>query len=161
MRAGYTFSEWIGSLESAARTLGLSLDFSCGVQIENSGPTEHSVRTELIREDFGVLNGDGVLNGEYVVKPPERIAPGAIGRFWIRPGLGGAAGWVVYSSGKVIQRFEYGCPVIGENYARAHPTGYSPWLKAGGMTDWARDAKQGRPLKVAFVIGNHAKPREK
>ena len=156
MRAGYTFSEWIGSLESAARTLGLSLDFSCGVQIENSGPTEHSVRTELIREDFGVLNG------EYVVKPPERIAPGAIGRFWIRPGLGGAAGWVVYSpkDGKVKQHFEYGCPSVAENYARAHPTWHSPWLKAGSMTNWARDAKGGHPLKVAFVVGNTAKPRE-
>jgi hypothetical protein len=168
--AGYTLSEWIGSLEEQ---LGLRMDFSCRVQIENSGPTEHSVRTELIREDFGAKCG------KYMVNPPERIAPGEIGRFWIRDysmsggiaGFSGSEGWVTYSSTpmqggpKSTQRFEYGCPTKlqspSDNYARAQPTGYSPWVKAGDMTNWQREAKVGHPLTVAFVVGNVAKPRDK
>jgi hypothetical protein len=162
--AGYTLSDWIGSLEER---LGLRMDFSCRVQIENSGPTEHSVRTALIREDFGAHHG------QYIVNPPERIAPGEIGRFWIRdlPGAVGSEGWVTYSykplqgDAKFTQRFEYGCPTElqrpSDNFARAQPTGYSPWVKAGDMTNWEREAKKGHPLTVAFVVGNVAKPRDK
>jgi hypothetical protein len=158
--AGYTFSEWIGSVESLVRAMGLAFDFSCSVQIENFGPTEHSVRTELKREDYAALSG------EYVVHPPEKIPPGGIGRFWIRPDMNGAAGWVNYSSKTAsgdplpIQHFEFGCPTFDrDNFARAQPTGYSPWMKSGTMTNWARDVKRGHPLAVAFVIGNQALPR--
>lgn len=161
-----TLSEWIGSLEER---LGLKMDYSCRVQIENAGN-----QYELVREAFGVSpGGDGRPCGEYIVNPPEKIAPGGTGRFWIRdfPGFHGAEGWVGYyyidsNRQKHSFRFEYGCPTgIYKNYARAQSP-FNAWLKEGDMSsNWEKEGKQplpGRklhPLTADFVWGQNARPR--
>jgi len=154
--AGFQLSEWIGTLEEQ---LGLRMDYSCRVQLTNT-----KTGSELIREDFGISPGrDGKPCGEYIVKPSERIAPGGIGRFWIRdfPGVHGAEGWVQYAyidsnRQKHVLRFEYGCPTgADKNYARAQPP-FTWTVREGGNPNWTTDPQQplpGRvlhPLTVAF-----------
>jgi Domain of unknown function (DUF4474) len=165
--AGYTLSEWIGSLEEH---LGLRMDFSCRVQVENAGN-----QYELVRENFGVSPGrDGNPCGQYIVNPPEKISPGGTGRFWIRdfPGVHGAEGWVGYyyidsNRQKHSFRFFYGCPTgFDKNYAKAQPP-FNAWLKEGNISsNWEKEAQQllpGKklhPLTVDFVWGQIARPRD-
>ena len=167
-RAGYTLSEWIGSVEN---TLGLRMDFSCRVQVENAGN-----QYELIRDSFAVTPGrDGKPCGEYVVKPPDTIAPGGTGRFWIRdfPGFHGAEGWVTYyyidsNRQKYSFRLTYGCPTgFDANYASAQPP-FNLWLKVRDInSNWGKDPNGGQPpgqrhpLTVAFVWGQDARPRDR
>jgi len=167
-RAGYTLTEWIGSLQSA---LGLRLDFSCRVEINNAGN-----QYGLIREDFGVTKGTFAPGpcGYYVITPPEKVFPGGRARFWmqdIKPSAHGSEGWVVYyyidSNGqKHSIRFEYGCPTgTYANYARASSS-FSAWLKEGDMmrSNWAKVAQQPfpgkvlHPLTAAFIFGQNAGP---
>ena len=66
--AGYTLSEWIGSLEE---DLGLRMDYPCRVEIDNGGN-----QYELIRESFDVTQAKFPPGrcGQYIVNPPEKIA---------------------------------------------------------------------------------------
>ena len=166
--AGYTLSEWIGSLENS---LGLRMDYSCRVQVENAGN-----QYELIRDNFAVSPGrEGTPCGEYIVKPPETIAPGGTGRFWIRdfPGVHGAEGWVTYyyidsNRQKHSFRLTYGCPTgFDSNYASAQPP-FNVWLKVRDINSkWGKDPNGGQPpmqrhpLTVAFVWGQDARPRDR
>jgi hypothetical protein len=156
--AGAGFSGLIDSME---QRLGVRMDYSCRVKIGNVKNAY-----ELIRGNFGVSPGlDGKPCGQYIVNPPEKIAPGGIAQFWMRdfPGFHGSEGWVEYyymdsNRQKHSLRFDYGCPTgLYKNYARAQPP-FTAWLREGDSKGWTKVPEQPlpgkvlHPLEVAFVI---------
>src|SRR5579883_586856 len=159
-QAGYQFSEWIDSLEQA---LGLRMNFSCAVEICSTGNS-----FDLIRQSYEVTESTfppGQDCGHYVVKPPERIPAGGIGRFWLQdyPGPHGAEGSVRYtcnipSLGVQKLTIKYGCPTGNyDNYcdiSGSDAFDIQVVTKAGDTSgDWKEKiVKRGHPFHVRITI---------
>lgn len=153
---GYTFSNWVGAVQNF---LGVNLDFSCIIETSNK-----SGAYDLILED------DGINQGYYAVRPPDRISAGRIGRFWLKdpkPTPFGADGWVQYyfvdaANRRHFTRFTYACPTgLGSNSSAASPP-FNFYTKSGSVSSaWSGINyvdTGGHPLFVAFVWGNAPAP---
>ncbi len=155
-QAGYTFSNWVGAVESF---LGVNLDFSCIVEISNKGGPY-----DLILEDHRINQGN------YAVRPPDRISAGRMARFWLKdpkPNPFGADGWAQYyyidsANNRHSIRFTYACPTgLASNVATASAP-FNFYTKSGNIdSGWSRINQiitGGHPLFVAFVYGNAPAP---
>lgn len=144
------FGAWVGAIESF---LGLPMDFSCYVEIDNTRGA-----SDLM------LTARSNAHGDFAVAPPDWIPRGAVGRLVLqdpKPSVHGSEGSVTYRYGDaalqvrdVELRFE--CP-----------TGFLPNRASAGTGDWAVFAtssdphaawqhavpRGGHPLFVAFVVG--------
>jgi hypothetical protein len=156
-QAGYTFSNWVGSVENA---LGINLDFSCVVEISNRG-----CPYDLILEDHRINQG------YYAVPPPNRISVGRMARFWLKdpkPSPLGADGWVQYyyidsANNKHSVKFTYACPFAAwDPNVAATSAPFNFYTKSGSINSgWSRINQiitGGHPLFVAFVYGNAPAP---
>lgn len=142
------FADWVSAIE---RYLGLPLDFSCYVEIDNSAGT-----SDLILEE------QSASEGSYAVPPPQWIPRGETARFVLRdpkPSPHGSDGSVRYRycDANLATRtvtFAYECPTgLVHNAASASQSGWQllaktddvrqPW--SGTVPHW------GRPLYVDFV----------
>jgi hypothetical protein len=150
---GYTFASWI---EGLGNILNEALDFSCVVEISNLGGSY-----ELVRIDYGVVYGD------FAVLPPERIAPGGVGRFWLKdpkPSIHGADGWATYSyvdasGAPQLARFTFDDPTgFAANTVTVSSPTFGFYTKSGDVAShWSAINKQttgGHPLFATFVWGS-------
>jgi UDP-2,3-diacylglucosamine pyrophosphatase LpxH len=155
--AGYPLTEWVGAIASFINEL---LDFSCVIEVSNrGGPYEL------------VLDGSGIVYGDWAVAPPTTIAPGGTARFWLKdpkPSIHGADGWASYSytdsSGtRQSVRFGFDCPTgLDTNVATTSSGAFGFYTKSGAVTlAWhALDTvvAWGHPLYITFVWGNASLP---
>ena len=154
--AGYTFASWIQGLSDV---ISEALDFSCVIEISNrGGPYEL------------VLDSSGIGHGDWAVEPPQRIAAGGVGRFWLKdpkPSPDGSDGWVRYSyvdSSGVRQgvRLDFSDPTVGSNEATTSSNAFSFYTKSGPVSSpWGqRNAvfTGGHPFYVTFVWGSAPLP---
>jgi hypothetical protein len=150
-QAGYTFSNWVGAVESF---LGVNLDFSCIVEISNRGGPY-----DLILENHRIIQG------HYAVPPPNRISAGRVVRFWLKdpkPSPFGADGWAQYyyidsANNRHSITFTYDCPTgVYPNIAAASAP-FNFYTKSGSINSgWSginQITQWGHPLFVAFVYG--------
>ena len=122
------FSTWVSEVE---KYLGLPLDFSCYVMIDNTNGA-----SDLL------LTGSTAKYGSYVVSPPAWVPQGTVGRFVIqdpKPSIFGSEGTVSYNycDGSLTMRtvvLSYECP-----------TGFNNNRAASSQADWACFAKSGDP----------------
>lgn len=150
------FSTWVSEIENY---LGLPLDFSCYVMIDNTNGA-----SDLL------LTGAASTHGSYVVSPPSWIPQGTVARFVLqdpKPSIFGSEGTATYTycdASLAIKTvvFSYECP-----------TGFADNRAASTQAEWACVAKSsnpnglwttpvpgaGHPLYVANVIGG-GKPSE-
>jgi len=148
--ASQAFATWVNAIENY---LGLPLDFSCCVEIDNTKGTSDLV-----------LTGHTATYGTYVVGPPSWIPKGTVARLVLqdpKPSGHGSEGTVTYnySDTELTMRtvtFSYECP-----------TGFLPNKAASSQADWACFAKSsnpnapwslsvppgGHPLFVGYVTG--------
>lgn len=79
-----------------------SMDYSCYIIVDNSNGKSPLQLTSFNASD-----------GHYVVSPPQQIAPGQQGRFWVQdyPGAKGSGGSVNYSTGSSTLPLTYACPL--------------------------------------------------
>jgi hypothetical protein len=155
-QAGYVFSNWIGSVE---RALGINLDFSCIVEISNKGG-----QYDLILENHRINQGN------YAVRPPDRIGSGRVGRFWLQDPKGtplGADGWAQYyyvdsANNRHSVKFTYACPTGWDPNVAATSAPFNFYTKSGSVNSAWSGINQiitgGHPLFVAFVYGNTPAP---
>jgi hypothetical protein len=123
-----SFSTWVKEIEDY---LGLQLDFSCYVSIDNTNGA-----SDLL------LLGSSAKYGSYVVSPPAWIPQGAVGRFVLqdpKPSIFGSEGTVTYSyaDANLAMRtviFSYECP-----------TGFNANKAASSQADWPCRARSGKP----------------
>lgn len=123
------------------------MDYSCYVTVENDS-SEELERT-----------AESVTAGYYVSDPPQTIAPGKTGRFWLQDyaGVEGAEGGVRYEPGDggAEMPFVYGCPFgVMPNYA----SGGSSFVASSGSPPETTTPKNavpsyGHPLFVDFLVG--------
>ena len=122
------FAAWVSAVETY---LGLPLDFSCYVSIDNTNGA-----SDLL------LMGSSAQYGSYVVSPPAWNPQGTVGRFVIqdpKPSIFGSEGTVSYrySDGNLAMKtvmFSFECP-----------TGFNANQAASSQSDWACFAKSGNP----------------
>lgn len=155
--AGYQLAEWVDAMTNF---IGELLDFSCVIEISNrGGPYELA------------LNDSGIVYGNWAVAPPATIAPGGIGRFWLKdpkPSIHGADGSVTYAytdsrGTPQFVRFGFDCPTgFDANAANTSSGAFGIYTKSGAVTSaWnALDSvvAWGHPLYVTFVWGNAPLP---
>jgi hypothetical protein len=154
--AGYVLSDW---LNAVAGFLGLNLDFSCIVEIDNPNGTL------LTRKDSGIDQGTfpATACGSYAIEPPRIVRPRGRERFLVQSSLPhGAEGWVLYADQGGDIRFSYGCPTgVYSNHIAVDRPSFKFYAEAGSGGTWG-DAnsvpESGHPLKIAFVAGD-SKPR--
>ncbi|HWJ96711.1 MAG TPA: metallophosphoesterase [Acidimicrobiales bacterium] len=124
---------------------GATMDYSCYVVVDNRFGTSD---LELVEATASY--------GTFVVAPPERIASGAEGRFWLQDLLGaaGSDGRAAYRrtddpGGDPIE-LRFTCPTVGTN-ACSGPGSFA--TRAGG-NDWREErvALWGHPFFVEFEI---------
>jgi len=144
------FATWVNAIENY---LGLPLDFSCYVEIDNTKGTSDLV-----------LMGNTATCGTYVVGPPSWIPKGTVAGLILRdpkPSWNGSEGTVTYNYGDASLTMKtvtlsYECP-----------TGFLDNKAASSQADWACFAKSsnpnnawstsvpggGHPLFVGYVTG--------
>jgi hypothetical protein len=144
------FATWVDAIEDY---LGLPLDFSCYVEIDNSKGVSSLV-----------LENHAAAYGTYVVGPPSWIAPGAVARLVLqdpKPSWFGSEGTATYRYCDADLRpksvaFTYSCP-----------TGFNANTASSSQPNWKRFAKSsdpnqawstavpanGHPLYVDYVNG--------
>lgn len=146
-----SFSTWVSGIENS---LGLPLDFSCYVMIDNTRGA-----SDLL------LTAAAANHGWYVVSPPSWIRRGTVGRFILqdpKPSIFGSEGSATYTycdASLAMQTvvFSYECP-----------TGFTDNRAASSQADWPCVAKSGdpngpwsgqvpgagHPLYAAYVAGD-------
>ncbi|MEZ5182810.1 MAG: hypothetical protein R2702_13200 [Acidimicrobiales bacterium] len=125
-------------------------DYSCYVVVDATAAFHDLVRT-----------GFGAANGAWVVEPPERIAAGDEGRFWLQDLLGaaGSDGWATYvrvdGEGTPVEGLDpielrFACPTVGTNSC----SGWSTFATRSGSDPWVdqRTAHWGHPFSVAYEV---------
>jgi hypothetical protein len=144
------FSAWVGEIE---RYLGLPLDFSCYVMIDNSKGA-----SDLL------LTGSAAAYGSYLMDgPPSWIPHGTVSRFVLqdpKPIPFGSEGTVTYaycdtSLAMSTVVFSFECPTgFADNRAASSQAEWSYVGKSSNPNDpWARPVPAGgHPLYVAYVI---------
>jgi hypothetical protein len=154
---GYLLAEWVNAIADFISEL---LDFSCVIEVSNRGGPYQLV-----------LDGSGIVYGNWAVAPPAAIAPGGTARFWLKdpkPSIHGADGWVSYTytgTGGISQsvRFSFDCPTgLDTNVVTTSSRAFGFYTKSGDATSpWnALDSvvAWGHPLYVTFVWGNAPLP---
>lgn len=144
-----TFGAWVGAVE---RYLGLPLDFSSYVEIDNTRGS-----SDLL------LTGSSAASGSYVVSPPAWIPRGSVGRLVLqdpKPTFNGSEGSATYrycdanlAMKSVV--FSFACPFIEDNTASSSQAEWECFGKSGDP-NLAWDTQipgRGHPLFVAYVIG--------
>jgi len=145
-----TFSGWVTAIE---RYLGLPLDFSCYVEIDNTKGASDLV-----------LTGSSAKSGTYVVTPPSWIPKGTIARFVLqdpKPSWYGSQGSVSYKyaeSSLQVKTVElsYEDPTgLASNRASSSQADWVTWAKSEKTSNaWGRSVPSGgHPLYVGYVIG--------
>jgi UDP-2,3-diacylglucosamine pyrophosphatase LpxH len=150
--AEYDLETWINGIGAWINEV---LDFSCVVEISNRGGPY-----DLVREDYGIGHG------YWVVEPPERIAPGGVGRFWLhdpKPSFDGSDGWATYSyvdsgSTKRFVTFSFNDPTgFASNTASSSSGAFNLYAKSGNIASTWNSLNSvpggGHPLYVVFVWG--------
>jgi hypothetical protein len=147
------FTSWVSAIE---QYLGLPLDFSCYVVIDNTKGS-----SDLL------LAGSTATSGSYVVSPPSWIPQGAVGRFVIqdpKPSIFGSEGTATYTYCDadlvtLAVELSYECPTgFAPNKAAASRDEWSCFAKSGDPNDpWSSTVPGGgHPLYVTFVIAGQA-----
>lgn len=147
--ASHAFATWVDAIEDY---LGLPLDFSCYVEIDNTKGTSSLV-----------LENHAAATGTYVVGPPAWIAPGAVARLVLqdpKPSWFGSEGTVTYKYCDADLRmksvaFSYSCPTFSANTASSSQPN---WKRFAKSTDphlaWSTTVPGGgHPLYVDYVNG--------
>jgi hypothetical protein len=151
--ASTSFSTWVSEIENY---LGLQLDFSCYVMIDNTRGA-----SDLL------LSDDTATSGSYVVRPPSWISRGTVGRFVLedpKPSPFGSAGAATY------QYCDASLETKTVEFSYEDPTGFAANQATSSQADWACLAKSGdpnnpwttsvpptgHPLYVAYVINDAA-----
>jgi hypothetical protein len=155
--AGYELETWI---EGIGVWINEVLDFSCVIEISNRGGPY-----DLVRENYGIGHGN------WVVEPPERIARGGVGRFWLRdpkPSFDGSDGWATYSyvdsgSTKRFVTFSFNDPTgLASNTASSSSGAFNLYAKSGNIASTWNSLNSvpggGHPLYVVFVWGTPPPP---
>jgi hypothetical protein len=143
------FSTWVSEIE---QYLGLPLDFSCYVMIDNTRGA-----SDLL------LTGAAATSGSYVVSPPSWIPQGAVGRFVLqdpKPSIFGSAGTATYTycdAGLAMKTvvFSYECPTgFAANRAASSQAEWPCVAKSGNPDDpWSGQVPGGgHPLYVGYVV---------
>jgi hypothetical protein len=122
------FGSWVAAVE---QYLGLPLDFSCYVSIDNTRGN-----TDLL------LAGSAATSGSFVVSPPAWIPRGSVGRFVVqdpKPSPFGSEGNALYTyaGGDLAIRtvlFTFTCP-----------TGFASNAATVDRPEWSRSAASGDP----------------
>ena len=144
------FASWVSAIE---RYLGLPLDFSCYVEIDNSRGA-----SDLL------LTGSTAASGTYVVSPSSWIPQGSVGRLVLqdpKPSFFGSEGTVTYTycDANLTMKnvmFSYACPTgFVDNKAASSQAEWACFAKSGDTDDpWSTQVPGGgHPLYVAYVIG--------
>lgn len=126
--ASQAFATWVDDIE---RYLGLGLDFSCYVEIDNTNGA-----SDLL------LSGQTVTHGTYVLAPPAWVPKGTVGRLVLRdpkPSVFGSEGTVTYTY--CDASFAMKTVVL----SFACPTGFDPNRAASDEAAWTCFAKSGDP----------------
>jgi UDP-2,3-diacylglucosamine pyrophosphatase LpxH len=144
------FATWVDEIE---KFLGLPLDYSCYVVIDN-----RKGASDL------VLTGHTATEGTYVVGPPRWIAKGTVARLVLKdpkPTWNGSEGTVTYkySDAKFNMKtvkFSYECPFGPDNKAASSPA--ADWAcfakSADPRNPWSTKVPtRNSPLFVGYVTG--------
>ena len=143
--AARDLSDWIRSVE---RFLGLNLDFSCIVEIDNRNGSSDLVRSAY-RADYG----------SYAVDPPEWVPKGDVGRFVLHDTKmtpTGSEGSVAYRSTAPDLRtrtvnMAYNCPVWSKNTASVGGAPFQLQARSDGGGWQGSVPGGGHPLYVRFI----------
>lgn len=149
------FASWVDALEDY---LGLPLDFSCYVMIDNRQGTS----------DLRLL-GSTAAFGHYIVSPPVRVAQGSVGRFVIqdpKPSIFGSEGTATYAyADKHLQMqtvvFAFECPTgFNDNTASSSRPEWQRWAKSSNPNNpWTTTVPTGgHPLYVSYVTAERQPP---
>jgi hypothetical protein len=144
------FATWVSAIENY---LGLPLDFSCYVEIDNTKGT-----SDLM------LMGHSATYGTYVVGPPSWIPQGTVARLVLqdpKPSIHGAEGTVTYNycDANLMMRtviLSYDCPTgFYANKAASSQAAWACFAKAGNPNNaWSASVPGGgHPLFVGYVTG--------
>jgi hypothetical protein len=144
------FGTWVNEIENY---LGLPLNFSCYVEIDNTRGASDLV-----------LTGSNAVHGSYVVGPPAWIPKGMLARLILqdpKPSIHGAEGSVTYryadaSLAMKSVTFSYDDPT--GFYSNQASSSQAEWVTFAKSEDpnraWSRSVPSGgHPLYVAYVIG--------
>jgi hypothetical protein len=144
------FATWVNAIENY---LGLPLDFSCYVEIDNTNGTSDLV-----------LTGHSATYGTYVVGPPSWIPQGTVARLILqdpKPSWHGSQGTVAYNyaDASLAMRnvtFSYECPTgVYDNKAASSQAGWACFAKSSNPGNaWSTSVPHGgHPLFVGYVTG--------
>lgn len=150
------FPTWVTMVE---RYLGLPLDFSCYVMIDNTAGA-----SDLL------LISSSAISGSYALSPPTRVPQGAVARFVIqdpKPSIFGSSGTVTYTycdSALAMSTvmFTFECPTgFAANRAASSQAGWACRAKSEDADrQWSASVPPGgHPLYVSFVLDG-AEPAE-
>jgi len=144
------FATWVSAIESY---LGLPLDFSCYVEVDNTRGASDLV-----------LTGSSASYGSYTVTPPTWIPKGTVGRFILqdsKPSGSGSDGTATYkycdnNLGVKSVTFSYEDPYwwFNDNRASSSQADSATWSKTDRNGAWGSSVPtDGHPLYVGYVIG--------
>jgi hypothetical protein len=149
------FATWVNDIE---RYLGLGLDFSCYVAIDNTKGA-----SDLL------LTAQTAASGPYVLGPPTWIPKGTVGRLVLRdpkPSVFGSEGTVTYDYSDVnfamsTVVFSFACPTgFNDNEAASDKTAWKCFAKSGDPDGtWSTTVPGGgHPLFVDYVTSGQPRP---
>jgi hypothetical protein len=149
------FSAWVSDVE---HYLGLPLDFSCYVEIDNTNGS-----SDLL------LTGQTAASGTYKVAPPEWIPKGTVGRLVIqdpKPSIFGSEGTVTYDYADTnfamkTVKFSFTCPTgFDPNKAKSDQASWKCFAKSSDPDNpWITAVPGGgHPLYVDYVTSGQPRP---
>ncbi|HEY7031494.1 MAG TPA: DUF4474 domain-containing protein [Thermomicrobiales bacterium] len=144
------FGAWVSAVENY---LGLPLDFSCYVEIDNTRGASDLV-----------LTGSSATYGSYVIRPPSWIPKGTAARLVLqdpKPSFLGSQGSAAYRYANASLAMK------SVTFSYEDPTGWNPNRASSSQAEWVTFAKSsnpnnawstsvpsgGHPLYVGYVIG--------
>jgi hypothetical protein len=143
------FATWVSEIE---QYLGLPLDYSCWVEIDNTKGTSDLV-----------LAGYSAAHGTYVVGPPSWVGKGTVARLVLqdpKPNPFGSEGAVAYTYSDAnlktkTVRFSFACPTVDPNQAASNQADWACFAKSRDPgSPWSRSVPaHGNPLFVGYVTG--------
>jgi hypothetical protein len=144
------FATWVSEIENY---LGLPLDFSCYVEIDNT-----KGKSDL------VVTGSTATYGTYVIGPPSWIPQGTVARLILqdpKPSWHGSQGTATYNYGDASLTmksvvFSYECPTgFDDNQAASSQPDWACFAKSSDPNNaWSQSVPAGgHPLYVGYVTG--------
>jgi hypothetical protein len=118
------------------------MDYSCYIIVDNTKGKSTLQLTNFTTSE-----------GHYVVPPPQQIAPGQQGRFWVQdyPGPEGAGGRVTYSTGTGSLSLTYACP-LGVWPNQCSGANFYTSLDGVNWSGLNQVKRYGHPFFVRFVL---------